>query len=200
MRRLYLMSVAGWLFLAQAVSTAFAAGEHGAEESPSLFAGGMWTSFWALVVFLVLLAVLGKFAWKPILQALKNREERIRTDLQTAKNERVEAQRLLDEYKTQLAQAQAQAHEMIKQSSLEAERAREEILAHGQEQGRQAAEQAKKQIDQARVDAIKDLYAQSAKLAGDLAAKILQREVNSEDHRVLIEQGLEELKKTTQEN
>jgi len=139
--------------------------------------------------------VLGKYAWKPILQALKNREDRIRGDIEAAKAERTEAEKLLAEYKQQLAAAQAQTQELLHKASVEAEHTREQILAHGQEQARNLVEQARQQIENAKVQALRDLYAKSAELAGDLASKILQREVNSEDHRVLIQQGLEKLEK-----
>jgi len=192
MRRLYIMMAGVTLWMTEQVCQA---AEHGGEEPPGLFSGSIWTSIWTLVIFLLLLMVLGRFAWKPILQALKNREDRIREDLQTAKMDREQAEKVLADYKQQLAKSQAQAEELLKQASVQAERAREEILTHGQEQARAMVEQAKQQIDQAKVQALKDLYAKSAELAGDLASKILQREVNTEDHRILIQQGLDKLEK-----
>lgn len=186
--------VAGVASLVAAGVCAAAEG-HGGDEEISLFSGGMVTSFFTVLIFVLLLVVLGKYAWGPLLNGLKNREDRIRNDLQSARTERQEAERLLAEYKTQLAKAQAEAEEMFKKTAAEAERSREKILAQGQEQAKNLVEQARQQIDQAKHQALKDLVAQSADLAGDLAAKILGREVNAEDHRVLIQQGLDALGK-----
>lgn len=195
MSRLYKLFAGMGLTLMTVNTVCLGAAEEAGEAHPSVFGGTIWTSIWTLVIFILLIAVLGKFAWKPLLHALKNREDRIRNDLQTAKDERQAAEKLLADYKQQLAKAQAEAQELIKKSAAEAEHAKEQILAHGQEQARHAVEQAKQQIEQAKNQTIKELYAKSAELAGELAAKILQREVNSEDHRVLIQQGLDELNK-----
>ncbi len=168
----------------------------GAEaESPSLFGGSMWTSLLTLIIFFLLLVILGKYAWKPLLDALNQREERIRSDLHRAKMERQEAEKILADLKQQLSGAQMQVEEMLKKSAVDAEHQREAILSQAQEQAKNTLDQAKVQIEQAKQEAVKDIYAKSVEIAGSLAAKILQREVNSEDHRVLIQQGLNELSK-----
>jgi F-type H+-transporting ATPase subunit b len=162
---------------------------------PSIFGGSIATAIWQVVIFIVLLVVLGKFAWKPLIEVLSKREDRIRDDLIKAKTERENAERLLADYQKQLADAQVKAEEILKKSIVEAEHGREKILQTAQEQARHSIEQARQQIDLATSHAIKDLYAHSADIASELAAKILQREVNSEDHRVLIEHALKQLEK-----
>ncbi|MFA5863696.1 MAG: F0F1 ATP synthase subunit B [Phycisphaerae bacterium] len=195
MSRLYSLLFGTGLILANACAVCLGTPGEAAEAEPSVFGGTIWASIWTLVIFILLLIVLGKFAWKPLLSALKNREDQIRRDIDSAKAQNLEAEKLLARYQDQLAGAQAQAMEVIKKSAVEAEHVRDQILAHGQEQARHAIEQAKDQIEQAKIQALKELYSKSAKIAGDLAAKILQREVNSEDHRVLIQHGLDELTK-----
>ncbi len=195
MSRLYSLLIGAGLILVNACTVCLGSGGEAAEAEPSVFGGSIATSIFTLVIFILLLIILGKYAWKPLLHALKNREDRIRHDIEAAKTERLEAEKLLTEYKQQLAQAQADAQEVIKKSSIEAEHMKEQILAHGQEQAKHAIDQARQQIEQAKNQAVKELFAKSAELAGELAAKILQREVNSEDHRVLIQQGLDDLNK-----
>jgi F-type H+-transporting ATPase subunit b len=192
MSRLYNMLAGAGFIL---VSAGTVCKGSGGEPEPSVFGGTIWTSIWTLTIFILLLLILKRFAWKPLLHGLKNREDRIRNDLQSAKDERVTAEKLVAEYKLQLSKAQAEAQEMIQKSVLEAEKAKEQIIAHGHEQNKHAIEQAKQSIEQAKQQALKELYAKSAEVASELAAKILQRDVNSEDHRVLIQQGLDELNK-----
>ena len=177
-----------------AFQTAAWAGEsEGAEETPGLFSGGLWTSFWTLVVFFVLLIVLGKVAWKPLVAALKKREDRIRDDLTSARQNREETEKKLAELKQQLADADMKARELISQTMAESESIRERIIAGAQAEVTETLKDARIQLEHAKRQAMKELYAETVSLAGQLAGKILQREVNAEDHRQLIEQGLKEL-------
>jgi len=168
---------------------AFAAGE----GEPSLFGGGFMTALLAVIVFVLLLAVLGRFAWKPLLEALKKREETIRNDIDSAREEREQAEKLLREYQQRLDSTQAEAERMLKSAAVEAEKLRNRILEDAQAHSKETIEKARAKIDAATADAIKEIYSRSATLATELAAKILQREVNPEDHRILITQALAQL-------
>jgi F-type H+-transporting ATPase subunit b len=176
----------------QSVAMAQVEAEHAAEE-PGLFAGGLWTSFWTLVVFVILLIALSKFAWKPLLAALKKREDSIRDDLASAKRDREDAEKSLLDLKQQLTEAEAKAQAFLKQSTIDSEKIRDAIIAQAQAEVTETLKDARLQLVQAKHQAMKELYAQTVELAGGLAGKILQREVNEEDHRILIEQGLHEL-------
>ena len=176
-----------------AVGEAVTESEHLAEETSGLFAGGMWTAFWSLLVFIVLLIALGKFAWKPLLAALKKREDSIRDDLSSAKLKRTEAEKSLEDLKRQLAAVDEKSKAILKESKEEADKIREMIIAQAQAEVTETLQDARVQLDQAKREAMKELYAESVSLAGELAAKILRREVNNEDHRLLIEDGLNEL-------
>jgi F-type H+-transporting ATPase subunit b len=188
-RLLYIL--AGSLVLA-AQSWAQAAEEHAAEE-PGLFAGGIWTSIWTIVVFFALILTLGKFAWKPLLEALKKREDRIRTDINDARKEREEAQQFATDLKKQLADAQGKAQELLTEANTESEKIREKIIAQAYNDAMETVRDARLQIEQAKKQAMKDLYDQTVNIARDISEKILQREINPEDHRLLIEQGLKEI-------
>jgi F-type H+-transporting ATPase subunit b len=191
MSRFKLLSTGMIVMVFQAV--ACAAETESAAEEPGLFSGGLWTSFWTLVVFLVLLFVLSKAAWKPLLAALKKREDRIRDDITSAKQQREESEKTLEDLKRQLAEADAKARELMSQTQAESERIREQILAQTQADAAETLKDARLQLEHAKRQAMKELYAETVALAGQLAGKILQREVNAEDHRLLIEQGLKEL-------
>ena len=162
-------------------------------ETPSLFSGGYGTAIWQLVVFVVLIVVLGKFAWPNLLDALRKREDRIRGELDEASRQRKEAQDLLSQYESKLAAAQVEAEKILKSTSGEAERIKTERLHEAQKQAQETLMKVTGQVELAKREALREIYGKSADLAADLAARILGREVNAEDHRVLIHESLETL-------
>jgi F-type H+-transporting ATPase subunit b len=100
--------------------------------APVLAAGGITDinpglTLWTGITFLVLLVVLAKFAWGPIVKMLAERERTIRDAIESAKRERAEAERLLAEQKHALAQAQREAAELAKRNQQEVEKLRQEL-------------------------------------------------------------------------
>ncbi len=183
-----------WLIICLIVSNVSFAAEGGGEKVTP-FAGDLATSIVTLITFGLLLVVLGKYAWKPMMEAIMTRESQIRNDLQKAQDEKRHADELLEEYQQLLEAAQAEVEQMMKEASVKAEEIKKEILANAEKQARESIAQAKETIEQAKTDAVRELYSRSAEIAVELTSKILQREVNSEDHRVLIQNGLQELAK-----
>src|SRR6476661_4907415 len=116
-RRFGMFAVTSQLAIAQ---IALAVEEHaeaagGHETSPNLFSGDLGNAIWTLVIFFLLLAVLGKFAWKPLLTALQNREKFIRESLETAKRDREAAEARLKEYEARLAKAHDEANTIVEE-------------------------------------------------------------------------------------
>ncbi len=165
-----------------------------AEETPSLFAGDVYTSIVTLLIFSLLLLVLRKYAWKPMMEAINKRESQIRDAISEAQREKQHADELLEEYKQLLQAAELEAEELIKETQLKAKKMQEEILEHARGQAKEIIEQAGKRIEEAETEAVRRIYDSSVDIGVEIAAKILQREVNAEDHRILIQQGLDELK------
>ncbi len=183
-----------WLILVGLIADISQAAEQ-AGEKLSPFAGDFVTSIITLIIFGLLLVVLGKYAWKPMMEAIMTREAQIRNDLQKAQDEKRHADELLEEYQQLLEAAQVEVEQMMKEASIKAEEIKKEIIANAERQAQEAIAKAKETIEQAQTEAVRELYAKSAEIAVDLTAKILQREVNSEDHRVLIQNGLQSLAK-----
>jgi len=165
----------------------------GENTSPGLFSGSLTTSVFTVVIFLVLMYVLGKAAWRPLLDGLRKREAMIKNDLESARAARLEAEKLLEEYQHQLAGIQKQAEQILQEARVEADRLRQEILAHAQQDARQVLAQAKEEIGLAKEVALREVYRQAVELASDMAAKVLQRDVNAEDQRILADEALEQL-------
>jgi F-type H+-transporting ATPase subunit b len=175
--------------LALAAETA----EH-AEESPSLFAGDVGNAVWTLVIFAVVVLVLGKFAWGPILKGLQARETYILESLEKAKQERTEAETRLREYEERLAQARTEATAIVEEGRRDAEVLKNKILEDARREAEQERERTKREIRIATDTATKELYALSARLATDMAGRIIRKELTPQDHERLIAESIQELR------
>jgi F-type H+-transporting ATPase subunit b len=176
--------------LALAVPAMAAEAEH---EAPSLFAGDLGNSFWTLLIFVVVLVVLGKFAWGPILTTLQTRESFIREALEKAKREREEAEERLREYEARLAGARAEASAIVDEGRRDAEAVKRRIEEDAKRQADLTIERAKREIQIATDTATKSLFTLSAKLATEMAARVLGRELTAQDHERLIAEGIDGL-------
>jgi F-type H+-transporting ATPase subunit b len=170
---------------------ASAAASEGGENN--LFAGDIGNAFWTLLIFGLVIVVLGKFAWTPLLNGLQKREEFIRVSLEEAKEDRLAAEARLQEYEQKLVGAKDEANEIIDRAKGEAESLRVRLEQQAREESEAMLERAKREIDIAKQSAVKELYSTSAELATDIAGKILHRELNSQDHDRLIKESIDEL-------
>jgi F-type H+-transporting ATPase subunit b len=186
MKRLWIPLAA----LALAVPALAAETEH---EAPSLFAGDLGNSFWTALIFLIVLLVLGKFAWGPILNTLQGRENFIREALEKAKHEREAAEARHREYEEKLAGARAEASAIVDEGRRDAEVVKRRIEEEAKHQADQMIERAKREIQIATDTATKSLFTLSAKLATDMAARVIGRELTMQDHERLIGEGIDGL-------
>lgn len=145
---------------------------------------------WQLILFLLLIAVLGKFVWPPILKGLQLRDEKIRGDLESAERANRDAQATLQQYKTQLAEAQREAQRIIDQSKTDAQRVAGQLKEQAEVELKSMRDRAQADINTAKEQAIAEVYEQTANLATQVAAQILRREVRPEDHQALVQRSL----------
>ncbi|MFP4105669.1 MAG: F0F1 ATP synthase subunit B [Phycisphaerae bacterium] len=155
--------------------------------------GNIGQAIASLLIFFILLAVLGKFAWKPIAKQLRNREESISEALKRAEKREQETQDLLRHYRARMDYAEAEAEEILARSRKEASEAREKILDGAREEARRSAEKARADIERAKKAAMRDLYGTTAELATDVAASVMQGSLTEEQRRKLLEQSLSEI-------
>lgn len=174
--------------LAVAAPALAAEAEH---EAPSLFAGDLGNSFWTLLIFVVVLVVLGKFAWGPILTTLQARESFIREALERAKRDREEAEARLREYEARLAGARAEASAIVDEGRCDAEVVKRRIEEDAKHQADLMIERARREIQIATETATKELYRLTARLATEMAAKVIGRELTMQDHERLISEGID---------
>jgi len=165
----------------------------GHAEQPSLFTGDLGNVIWTLVTFVAVLVVLGKFAWRPILEALQKREHFIRDSLAEAKRDREESERKLKEYTDKLVTAQAEATAIVAEGRRDADVLKRQIEEDAKAEAKAILERARREIQIATDTAVKELYSLTAKLATDVAAKIIRKELNPREHERLVEESLDEL-------
>ncbi|HHE46396.1 MAG TPA: ATP synthase F0 subunit B [Bacteroidetes bacterium] len=147
---------------------------------------------WTIVSFLILLAVLKKAAWDPILKALDERENGIRENIETARQARDDADRSLEEYRRKLSEAQSEAQNIVAKARQDAERVGEELKTKYKVDAEALIDKAKKQIDLERRAAINQIRAEVAGLAISAAEKVVGKSLDSEDHRRLVMESLKE--------
>ncbi len=150
-------------------------------------------ALWTAVVFLVLLAVLWKYAWGPIVQALKNRERAIADEIAQAQRQQQEAQELLAQYRNKLAHTDEEVQRMLEEARRQAEQTSRQILQQAHEKNESERQKMLQELDRAKQEAIREVSEVSALLAVQLAGKILQAELRPERHVQLIRQSLTEL-------
>ena len=149
-------------------------------------------SLWTVFIFLGLLLVLGKFAWKPIIDGLHAREKSIHDEISEAKRQNEEAKSLLSQYQQQLAQAAEQVKAMLEEARRDSEHTKEQIISEARSEATAERNRALRDIGVATDQALKTLAEQSANLAVSVAGKILQKQMSAADHAELIKQAVGE--------
>jgi F-type H+-transporting ATPase subunit b len=163
-------------------------GEAGVNMDPQEWKADL--AIYTFLVFLVLLAILTKFAWKPINQALEAREHRIADHIAAAERQNAEAKAMLAEYERKLAAAQDQVRAILDEARKDAEHAHQELLAHARSEAQAEMDRAKREIDTAKGQALKELAEKSTDLAIGLAGRIVSRELQNVDHARLVQEAI----------
>ncbi len=191
-QQLHTRCIAGAALAALGLASSSAFGSEGG-EGPNLFTGDLGNVFWSLLTFAAVLVVLGKFAWRPILSALQKREDFIRDSLAHAKRDRDEAEKRLKEYTDKIVAARAEATAIVDEGRRDAEVLKRRIEDESKVEAKANLDRARREIQIATDTAVKELYLLSAKLATDVAAKIIRKELNPREHERLIEESINEL-------
>lgn len=151
--------------------------------------------FWTIVSFLMLVALLGKMAWGPIVAALDRREKAIKDAVLAADNATAEAQRVIAENKELLAQAAAEANATREKATRDAEARANAIFQEAQSKADAQIERARREIAQEEERAIAAVRKEAVDLSIQAASRLLGRSVNTDDNRRLVEQFLADVGK-----
>ena len=150
---------------------------------------------WTIVTFLILLFILKKVAWKPILSALDQREKDIKDSLEKAEKAKEDAQRILDENQANLAKAEEESKKIIEQSRSYAENLKEQMLKESKEQSKKIIEDAAVEIDRKKDSAFEELKDQVAKIAVTAAEKIMKQNLDVGKNKHIVDSYLKDVMK-----
>lgn len=149
--------------------------------------------FWTLVTFLIVAWILKSKAWGPILAVVEQREKEITNAIESAKKERAEAEKLLADQKTAIAEARREAAEMMRRNQADMEKFREELMAKSRKEAEELKADAKRSIDEQRAKAVAEVKAEAVNLALLISEKLLGERLDENRHRALAEQFVEQL-------
>jgi len=150
--------------------------------SPALDLG-----IYTFVVFLLLLVVLTKFAWKPLVEALEKRESHIAHEISEAERVHAEAKLLFAEYDKKLAASQEEVKRILEQANKDAEGVRQELLRKTEQELQDMRVRVQRDLDRAVAGSLKELADFSTNLAIDLSAKLISAQLSRQDHARLID-------------
>ena len=156
-----------------------------------------WLSFdpglflWTIVTFFIVLAILKWKAWGPLINALDKREEDIREALASAEKARQDAEKASSEYEDMMKKARVEAQQIVADGKAAGERVKNDIESAANDKANEIIEKAKAQIDAERRKAIQEIKSSVVDLSMDAAAKVIERNLDSDDNRKLVDQALE---------
>ena len=162
-------------------------------EPPKLLNANGGLMFWTLVIFLVTLFVLTKFAFKPITKAVEAREKALEDAIENAKHDRDEAAKLLEEHKKLVAQAHADAQRFVVEGRAAGEKVRAEIVEQAHREQQQVLERARQEIEAERQQAMVELRRDAVNLAVRGASKVIEKNLDDETNRRVVESFLASL-------
>ena len=159
-----------------------------------LITPGLGLVFWSLITFFILLIILKKFAWKPILGAIDERESGIKNALEAADNARKEMENLTADNERILNEARAEREAMLKDAREIKSKMVSDAKEEAQEQANQIIAQAQLAIEQEKRSAMAELKSHVANLSIEIAEKVVRHELGSKDKQLqLVESMLSEV-------
>jgi len=148
---------------------------------------------WSITTFMVLFFVLAKFAWKPLLKMLQDREDMIRTSLDDAEKAKVELERLNEESEAIMAKARSEAQTILADGKAAAEKVKEDTVAKAKEQANKIREDTEKQILVEKDKAIADIKQEVVNISLSVAEKLIHKNLSDADNKALIEESLKKV-------
>lgn len=149
--------------------------------------------FWTIVTFLVVAFILRAKAWKPILSVVEEREKQIENAIESAKRERAEAEKLLAEQKTAIAEARREAAELMRKNQADIEKFRAELMAKSRQEAEELKAEARRAIEDQRAKAVAEVKSEAVNLAILITEKLLGERLDESRQRALAEQFVEQL-------
>ncbi|MDX1770363.1 MAG: F0F1 ATP synthase subunit B [Planococcaceae bacterium] len=146
--------------------------------------------FATLIIFIILMLLLKKFAWGPLMGVMKQREDLIASEIEAAENSRQESQQLLEEQRSLLKEARTEAQAIVENAKKQGDVQREEIITVARAEASRLKESAVREIETEKEKAIAAVREEVVSLSVLAASKVLGKEISEEDNRALIEETI----------
>ncbi|WP_461240409.1 F0F1 ATP synthase subunit B [Paucilactobacillus sp. N302-9] len=159
-------------------------------ESNSLYIGDM---LFYIISFVILMLLVGHFAWKPVVKMMSDRAQKISDDIDNAEKSRNEASELAQKRQSELQNSRQEAASIVNDAKQNGETQRTQIIETAQSDAQTLKENAQKDAQQARQDALKSAQDDVANLSIEIASKIIHKELNADDQKALIDSYIERL-------
>lgn len=184
-------SLMGLALVPLAAAPAFAA--EGAEGGGGLLSINPGLMIWTLIIFFTLMFILTKIAYKPLLTAVKKREQALEDAIEGAKRDREEAQKAMEEQRRLIGEARTEAQGYVAQGRATAEKVRQQMLDDARHQQQEMMERAKRDIETEKERAIADLRREAVDIAIAAAEKVIERNLDDDANRKIVEKFLSTL-------
>jgi F-type H+-transporting ATPase subunit b len=148
---------------------------------------------WAWITFFVLLVLLYKIAWKPILSAIDNREKFIQDSIDKAEMAKKESEELLEKHEKLIRNAEEEAQKIIKENKELAEKSRQELIEHAKEESIKLREKAKMEIEHEKENALQALRSEVVDLTMSATKKLIGDVLDDSKHRGIIENYIQKM-------
>jgi F-type H+-transporting ATPase subunit b len=150
---------------------------------------------WTIITFLLLLIILKKVAWKPILTALDKREKEIADSLNRAEQAKEEAQKILEENQATLSKAEEESKKIIDKSREYADNLKGQLMKESKDQAQKIIEDASAEIERKKNAAFEELKNQIADISVSAAEKIMKENIDANKNKQIVNKYLSEINK-----
>jgi len=153
---------------------------------------------WTILTFMALLALLTKYAWKPLLKALDDRQQTIAAAVEDSRKAREQLERTQQDSAKLLAEARVEADALIARVRVDAERFRQELRDKAAAEAETITRNAERQVQRETAKAVEIIRRETVDLSVAIASKLLRRQVSADDQDVLLQEALKEIGRPTQ--
>jgi F-type H+-transporting ATPase subunit b len=167
----------------------------GGEQKGGLLDVNPGLIIWTVITFVILLFILKKVAWKPILNSLKEREKFISDSLEKAEIAQKEAEKLFEENKANLAKADEEAQKIITQGREYADKLKTQIIDESKIEAKKIVEAATSEIERKNKEAMASLKEQIVEIAVNAAEKIIRENLDKDKQKNIVDKYIQELSK-----
>jgi F-type H+-transporting ATPase subunit b len=149
---------------------------------------------WTIITFLIVVFILRKFAWNPIIHALDERAEKIHGDIEKAEKLRSEAEALITTYNQKLIQAKDEAIAIVNEANADATRLKNKMLQETQDEIKNLKDNSIKDIELAKAKAIAEVQTHIVEVSVNIASQILHKKISANEHAAFVQEEIAKLK------